>query len=350
MIMAQQKKERLLLITQIVDEKDFDLGFFVRWISEFAKHYEHVSVICLKEGTHQLPENVSVYSLGKENNRSRLKYIVNLYRYVWMLRGDYDKVFVHMNPEYIVLCGLLWKFLHKPVALWYVHKSVTHKLRAAVRVATVVFTASRESFRIDTPKVRIVGHGIDTNQFNCARRSNRNALRLVTVGRITPSKGLHTIIDALGELRRRGVLFSCDVIGAPYVQSDEQYFRDVMCRVREKMITDSIHFLGARTHDEVAKSLCGYDVFLHASRGTGSIDKAGLEAMSSGLLLVSCSEAYEATLSSYGLFVRNPHEMVDAICMTVDDDFRASVSLALREWVVSKNSLPNLIQAISHTW
>ena len=63
---------RLLICTQAIDKNDPILGFFHRWVIEFAKHFEHISVICLREGTHTLPENVSVYSLGKEGGESSI--------------------------------------------------------------------------------------------------------------------------------------------------------------------------------------------------------------------------------------------------------------------------------------
>jgi hypothetical protein len=57
---------KLLIITQKVDINDPILGFFHRWIEEFAKHCEKITVICLYKGTYNLPNNVKVLSLGKE--------------------------------------------------------------------------------------------------------------------------------------------------------------------------------------------------------------------------------------------------------------------------------------------
>ena len=67
---------KLLITTQIVDENSPLLGFFVGWIKEFAVHFDQVHVICLQKGTYDLPGNVHVYSLGKEEGESDLKYIV----------------------------------------------------------------------------------------------------------------------------------------------------------------------------------------------------------------------------------------------------------------------------------
>ena len=71
--------EPTLIITQIIDKDDPILGFFHRWVEEFAKHIDHIDVICLKKGEHTLPSNVSVYSLGKEGGESRIKYTFRVY-------------------------------------------------------------------------------------------------------------------------------------------------------------------------------------------------------------------------------------------------------------------------------
>ena len=88
---------RLLIVTQAVDRNDPVLGFFHRWIEEISQHVQTVHVVCLKEGPHSLPSNVTVHSLGKESGRSRLKYVTRFYSYIWKFRGEYDAVFVHMN-------------------------------------------------------------------------------------------------------------------------------------------------------------------------------------------------------------------------------------------------------------
>src|SRR3989344_6071232 len=136
---------KLLICTQKVDRSDDILGFFHRWIEEFAKHCEQVSVVCLWEGTHEFPENVRVYSLGKsaqgrpasgwERLWLRIRYALRLYGYTWRLRNEYDSVFVHMNQEYVVLGGPLWRVLGKKVVLWYTHREVNFKLRLAVLFA-----------------------------------------------------------------------------------------------------------------------------------------------------------------------------------------------------------------------
>src|SRR5262249_21960920 len=147
--------------TQAVDLDDPVLSFFHAWIEEFAKNAEHVHVICLKEGRHTLPKNVSVHSLGKENGRSRTKYLFRLYKYVIGLRREYDLVFVHMNPEYLVAVGWLWRLMRKVVGLWYIHPRSSWCLRKGMKFAHVIFSASQQSFPHVTRKLMPVGLGVD---------------------------------------------------------------------------------------------------------------------------------------------------------------------------------------------
>ena len=146
---------KLLILTQKVNKNDAILGFFHRWIEEFSKHCDKLTVICLKKGEYDLPDNVKVLSLGKEGGVSRLKYIFRLYKYIWQERKNYDFVFVHMNVEYVVLCGILCKLLRKKIGLWYMHKSVTWKLRLAEKLSNTIFTATKESFRLKSDKLKI---------------------------------------------------------------------------------------------------------------------------------------------------------------------------------------------------
>ena len=153
----------LLIITQKVDLVDPILGFFHRWIEKFAHHFERVEVIALEVREHNLPANVSVHSLGKEKGYGRLHRAIFYILYSIFLR--YDAVFVHMNPEYLALFGWYWKLMGKRTALWYTHKSVTWWLCLAEKFADKIFTASRESFRLPSRKVEIIGHGIEMELF-----------------------------------------------------------------------------------------------------------------------------------------------------------------------------------------
>lgn len=266
---------RLLIVTQTVDQGDSVLGFFVRWIEEFAKHVEHIEVICLKAGTYTLPANVRVHSLGKPYSAEatkgagkRLKYIWNFYRYIWELRHDYDAVFVHMNPEYVVLGGFLWRLWGKKIALWYTHKSVDTKLRIAAFLANIIFTASKESFRLKSGKVHIMRHGIDVDFFSPDPSVTRGDWML-SVGRLMPSKRHDLAIErAVREGR------ALRIAG----EGPERARLETL----EQKLHATVQFLGALTQTQLRDEYRTAAYFIHTSE-TGSLDKVVLEALACGL-------------------------------------------------------------------
>ena len=143
---------RLLIITQKVDVNDDLLGFMHGWVAEFSKKYEKIIIIALGVSEINLPANVRVLSLGKEISKSKIKYLVNFYKYIWRERKNYDFVLVHMNKEYMVLGGLLWWLLGKKTALWYNHKKGNIISNFAGYLAGKIFYTSPFSFFAKWPK------------------------------------------------------------------------------------------------------------------------------------------------------------------------------------------------------
>jgi glycosyltransferase involved in cell wall biosynthesis len=285
---------KLLIVTQTVDSTDPVLGFFVRWLQEFAQHVEHVHVICLKEGQYTLPTNVSVHSLGKEKGVSRLGYVGNFYRNIWQLRHDYDAVFVHMNPEYVVLGGVFWRVLRKRVALWYTHKSVTLCLRIAALFAHTIFTASKESFRLSTKKVQVMGHGIDIDFFLEDKTVVRGDWAL-SVGRLMRSKR-HDLAIRLAHKEGRGLR----IAGA-----------GPECVALEKLgheLGAHVQFLGALTQVQVRDEYRRAAYFIHTSE-TGSLDKVVLEALACGLPVHTNDLALKMLENADAAYVREHHSL-----------------------------------------
>jgi glycosyltransferase involved in cell wall biosynthesis len=328
---------KLLICTQAVDENDPALGFFVRWIREFAEHVEQVTVLCLREGTYVLPENVRVIRLAS----SRVSRVFSIWHISVLRRHEYEAVFVHMNPEYLVVAGLLWRFMRKRAVLWYTHKQVDLKLRAAVFFAHVVCTASPASFRLHTRKLRVVGHGINPQPVN-ARMAATPAVRIVTVGRISDTKRLLEMIDVLAVLHERQLEFSFTIIGAPATAADRSYATRLEKKIQGSPFRKSVHVLGAKPHAEIPEILARADVFLNLS-ATGSFDKAVLEAVFAGVAPVTTNEAFRELLTPYGLYVPSPDSksIADAIVRAP-----TSAIQELKTRVVREHALGSLISRL----
>ncbi len=269
---------RLLITTQVVDSNDSDLGFFVRWIEEFQKHAE-VEVITRKE-------------LGRGGKLSRALKLLTLAR-----AKKYDAVFVHMNPEYLVATGWYWRLRGKKVALWYTHKSVDLKLRIAEKFATVILTASRESFRLKSSKVRVMGHGIDT-EFFFPDPSVARGEHWLSVGRLMKSKRHDLAIRAAVEQ------------GLPLLIAGEGPERAGLETLALKLGAN-VRFLGALTQAQLREEYRRAAQLVHTSE-TGSLDKVVLEAAACGLPVKSNDPAIVA-LPLDPAYVREHHSLQNLI-------------------------------------
>lgn len=336
------------------------LGFFLDWIALFARECEEVHVVCLREGRHALPHNVSVHSLGKPSSDeaspgkgmrffSRIGYIVKLYWYLLVLHRRYDVVFVHMNPEYVVLGSLWWRMWGRRIGLWYVHSSVTKLLRIAEKLSDIIFTTSPESFKIPSGKVRIMGHGIPVGLFSPSREVRGDDLRIVTVGRVSETKRIREMIDALDELYRRGVRFTFTIVGAPVTDADKGYQRTLHEEIarRPYLITCT----GPVEHADIPHILARADLSLNLS-ATQSMDKAGLESFAAGVPLVSSNHAYQGVLEPMGLYCADnqPMTIADAIGRYLKHPDKEFLSASLRTYVEKEHSLSRLIPAIMRTY
>lgn len=310
---------KLLIITQKIDKNDGVLSFMIGWIKQFAQQCEEVIVIALYVGEYELPENVKVFSLGKEHGVSRLKYLVRFFRYIFSQRSNYDAVFVHMNQIYAILGGVLWKLMGKFVALWYAHGYVPWNLRMAEILSDAVIASTPSGFRLNTGKLHIVGQGINTEQFVPLKRECREGepLRLLIVGRISPAKDYHTLLEAIRlMLDEHGQLLTLDVVGGPGTIEQEKYFDDVKQHAMHLGLSEVVRFHGAIPHEETVKYFQRAHVFVSTATN-GSFDKAMGDAMATGLPLVTCSEAMEEVLGDLKSLLMFQKRDIDGLIKTL---------------------------------
>lgn len=266
---------KLLICTQLVDKNDPVLGFFVRWIEEFKKHCE-VEVVSLKD-------------LGSGGRVARAWRLLHL---VW--GGEYDAVFVHMNPEYVVAAGWLWRLRGKKIALWYTHKSVDLKLRIAEHFADIIFTASKESFRLRTKKLRIMGHGIDTDFFTpdpLLARGNA----MLSVGRLMKSKRHDLVIQAAARERRE-----LRIAGEG---PERMYLESLAAKLGA-----TVRFLGGITQLQLRDEYRKAAYLIHTSE-TGSLDKVVLEALACGCPVKTNDPALKHLEQATPAYVREHHSL-----------------------------------------
>jgi len=287
---------KLLIITQKVDDKDAILGFFVAWLKEFAKNVDQVTVITLFKGDYQLPSNVEIYSLGKEKGKGRISRLLKFRKLIKQLLPESDAVLAHMCPEYVIALKHENIKAKKPLFLWYTHKSVSKYLIKAEKLVEKIFTASKESCRIESNKIVITGHGIDFEHFRPKEKSAKDYFEIATVGRIAPVKNLETLIEAVSQLPFEvKEKIKVKIIGEPLLEVDEKYENDLRSMIDEQGLHKVVKFTGPVVYNDLPKVLSQADLFVNLSK-TGSIDKAVLEAMAMNIPVLTSNEAFKDLL------------------------------------------------------
>ncbi len=311
---------RLLIITQKVDGNDPVLGFFHRWIEEFAKCFEVVIVICLEKGQNLLPANVKVLSLGKEEGGSKFKYFLKFYEYIWSERSNYDVVFVHMNQEYVLLGWEFWKCWGKRILLWRNHARGNLLTNLAVMLSDKVFCTSSQSYTARFRKTQLMPAGVDTDFFRPDSTIIKKSDSILFLGRIAPVKKILEFVDWLGELSQRGEKFSVTMAGEALLK-DFSYDKLVREKVSRLGLNDMVKFIGPVTQNEAKRLYQFHQTYVNFTP-SGSLDKTILEA-------AACETS---------VIVRN-----------TDLKFLENLKgKELRDFVVEKHSLKGLVYKFQH--
>jgi glycosyltransferase involved in cell wall biosynthesis len=273
---------KLLICTQAIDENDPLLGFFVRWVKELAERFDYIEIICLRKGAHTLPNNVRIHTLG----RGRYMRILRLEQLAWTLRSRYDTVFVHMNPEYVVVAGLLWKLLKKRVALWYNHPADNLRLRMATLFVARVFHTSPYAATAGLSKARQMPVGIDTVLF-APQPVPRVRTALYMQGRIMPSKRVEVALAALRLVRKEIPGVTLTLVGP----EDPVYARQLKERFSDLIGDKAVEFLGPRKNSETSRFYSAHGIVVNLA-ASGHFDKSVFEGMACETPAVVSSQAF----------------------------------------------------------
>ena len=326
---------RLLIFTQKVDAKDPVLGFFCGWISALAREAEAVHVICLEEGEYDLPENVTVYSLGKEQGANKLEYIIHFYHHLYVVNGLYDKVFVHMNQEYLLLGGIYWKLRGISVYFWRNHLIGNIFTRLAVFLSTKVFCTSKGSFTARFKKTTIMPAGIDTEMFKIIPHISRKNNSICMVGRISPIKKIDLSLRVVKKLIDSGTQVSLSIVG-PVAQKDVLYFNSLKEYVSKNKLSSYVQFQDAVSQDKLPEIYNSYEICLNLTE-SGSFDKTIVESAACGAVPIVWNKSLKGIMPDQCITDIEPDSIADSIKNVLNPSVRVEVVRELEKFAESQS-------------
>lgn len=173
-------------------------------------------------------------------------------------------------------------------------------------------------------KIYVLGSGIDCNRFRFRKRSKSldGKVKIAIVGRMVEKKGTEYAIRAISILKRRGLNVELLVIGDGLLKPK------LMELSKELNIINSVRFLGARNHNEIARVLESSHLFVAPSVTSWDGNEEGIpnvlkEAMAVGLPVVSTYHAGIPELVADGVsgFLvpeRDPQALAEKLAYLID--------------------------------
>lgn len=329
---------RMLFITQKINESDDDLAFVILWVKEFIKQGIDVRVICLEKGA--FDNSFPAHSLGKEEGLGKLRRAVRFLKLLIAL--DYDRVFVHMNPEYFTLGGWWWFLRGIPVYFWYTHYTMTMHVRLAGLFSTRMFAATKQSLPQyeGSPKKIVTGHGIDLAFWNHGHGVPMlpSEKSLSYINRLSRSKRVELAIQALGFLPHD---YTLTVYGR-VVTGEEKYNEELRMLAEDERYRGRVFFKGSLPMSELKNIYPRYRLMINMALET--IDKTMLECMLFGVYPITT----KSNSVAIGLPAYPENDAPESIARFILEGTWRNYDRAYLERIVrEKHSLPALIQKMN---
>ena len=292
---------RLIFVTQSVDAEDPILGATVAKLRALAQRCDELVVITDHIGAHDLPPNCTLRTFGAPTKFGRgVRYMRALVPQL-LRRPRPDAVIAHMCPIYLVLAAPLAKLVRVPLALWYTHWTIDRTLKLATALADVGLSVDRRSYPIDDPKVLGIGHGIDVAQFaarNGLPKAN-GTLRLLALGRTSPSKGFVTLLRACARSRADGVDLKVEIHGASTTDEERRHRRELEAMIEQEGLTGSVELGEPVPRPEVPELVRRFDAVVNTTRGQtsgGALDKVVYESAACAVPIFACNPYFDEFL------------------------------------------------------
>jgi glycosyltransferase involved in cell wall biosynthesis len=342
----------LLFVTQKLDESDPVLGFVIDWIRALGARTD-LTVIANQVG--EVPEDigVEVVSLGRELGRSRqargLRFLQEVRARI--RSGHGDVLLAHMCPVYLNLAAPVLRARGARGMLWFAHPALSASLRIADRLADVIFTSLPGAYPLPGPKLRVVGQAVDLDAFAFDPHPPARPLRLVAVGRTSPSKGFSTIVHAAAAARAAGSDVRLTIVG-PSTTAQERAHRNELGALLARTLGAAGTLLPGVSHAQVPAVIAEHDVLVNAMVA-GSGDKVVFEAAALGRPVVVSNPAFAGFLQGLPLsltFGEGDHrelaERIQALAAT-DAEAWIATTKELRVRVERDHSLDHWADAVA---
>ena len=230
-----------------------------------------------------------------------------------------------------------------------------HRRRIAVTPSAVEFDSQHMADDLRRRNVllgngKVIPHALDLNRFHYIdpRERPSEPPRILFVGRVVPQKGVETLIDAMQWIRERLPSAALTLAGT----ASPAYGRSLGARVASLGLVDSVDVVGHQDQQELQRLYDSHTVLAFPSEWEEPFGIVLLEAMASGLPVVSSAAGGSREIVSDGLdglvFERgNSRDLADKLCRLLSsEDLRSDLARRGRAKVVERYDIPQMVDQI----
>lgn len=337
--------KKLIFVTQSYEPSSGVMGFVPTWVEEAQKNFSQVTVFCLR--TEKKFKNV--YSFQQKND---LFTFLKLNYLLFKHRKNCDVIFCHYSAKFSLALYPLVKILRKKMFQWWAHPHSPWELKVIGPHLRQIFTPSHDSFPLQLPNVKIMGHGIAARFFshkNALTVSAEAPILLVSIGRICSIKNYSPLIKAMAQIKRdSSCVLSAHLYGPLLLEADHQYKKDLTQEARNLSVEEQIIFHAELPSAQVLEQLLQTHFFINLQR-SGGIGKAILEALALGVPTFFCTSAFdheidEDLVQKFKFDDLNPEDLAKKILAYVKlpQEEQLQIKERLREYVRDRHQLSRL--------
>lgn len=217
--------------------------------------------------------------------------------------------------------------------------------RSAASVACVSRAAAEAARRAGLRRVGYFYNGVELGEQRV--HIDSGPLRLLTVSQLARWKGIHRVLDALADVRRRGIDATLDVVGDA-IFGDEAYRDELRWRGRELGLGNAVRWHGHQADPRPFYRAA--DVFVHLPEAPDPLPTAVLEAQAWSLPVVAAAVGGVGEIvadGETGLLTDHADGAgaADLIAGLYDPALRARLGAAARERVAREFSVERYVEA-----
>jgi glycosyltransferase involved in cell wall biosynthesis len=299
-------KNVLLFIAFSLNPSNKIFSHQVEVAKRLSPYFRSMYILSDEVSNDKISPNSQIYSFGvKKYRNQKLNRVFSVIRFLRIATFVIFKfrshliVFGHMTDIYSFLLSPLTFLLRIPHYLWYAHTNNSFYMRFNSKLLAGILTSTRDSYPVMTPKVRIIGQGIDFRLFPFYSKRNYDRVnRLVYFGRLDCSKRIDQLIFLLESLKINDRTTTLTLIGEP-TTGNVEYFQVLLSKYRHLLEDGSLTVAPPKNRNELHEALREFDLFVHAF--PGSLDKTLLEAASTGIPILTLNPPFRRLLQVHGL-------------------------------------------------